>query len=97
MVILARVLHDWDDALVLHLLRHARRALPPGGRLFVIEMLLPEDGADGGLCDLHLLAVTGGRERTLSDYATLLDAAGFTIDGVRPLPAVPCIIAGVAR
>ena len=95
-VILARVLHDWDDD-ALRLLRHARRALPPGGRLFVIEMLLPEDGSAGALCDLHLLAVTGGRERTLSDYAALLDTAGFTIEGVRPLPAVPSVMVGIAR
>ena len=60
-------------------------------------MLLPEDGADGGLCDLHLLVATGGREHTLSDYAALLDTAGFTFEGVRPLPVVPSIIAGVAR
>ena len=63
----------------------------------MIEMLLPENGADGGLCDLHLLVATGGRERTLSDYAALLDTAGFTFEGVRPLPVVPSIIAGVAR
>ena len=96
-VIFARVLHDWDEAPALRLLRHARRALPPAGRLFVIEMILPEDGSAGALCDLHLLVATGGRERTLSDYAALLDAAGFTFDGVRPLPAIPSVIVGVAR
>ena len=30
-VILARVLHDWDDAPALRILRHARCALPSGG------------------------------------------------------------------
>ena len=96
-VILARVLHDWDDAPALHLLRHARRALPSGGRLFVVEMMLPEGGSAGGLCDLHLLAVTGGRERTVSEYAAFLDHAGFSFDGVRRLPALPSIVVGVAR
>ena len=96
-VILARVLHDWDDAPALRLLRHARRALPSGGRLFVVEMMLPEGGSAGGLCDLHLLAVTGGRERTVSEYAALLDQAGFAFDGVRRLPALPSIVVGVAR
>ena len=72
-MILARVLHDWDDASALRLLRtRTRRALPPEGRVFVIEMALPEDRTAGGLCDLHLLAVTGGRERTASEYAALL-------------------------
>ena len=79
------------------LLQNARRTLLPGGRLFVIEMILPEDDPAGALCDLHLLAVTGGRERTRSEYAALLDLAGFAIDSVRPLPTVPSVIFGEAR
>ena len=96
-VTLARVLHDWDDAPAFRLLSHARRALPYGGRLFVVEMMLPEGGSAGGLCDLHLLAATGGRERTVSEYIVLLDRAGFAFDGVHRLPALPSIVVGVAR
>ena len=96
-VVLARVLHDWDDIPALRLLRRARRALPAGGRLFVVEMVLAEGGSTGGLCDLHLLAVNGGRERTASEYATLLDRAGFAFEGVRRLPALPAVVAGLAR
>ena len=96
-VTLARVLHDWDDAAALRLLRQARRALPSSGRLFVVEMVLPEGGSAGGLCDLHLLAVTGGRERTVSEYVALLDRAGFAFNGMRRLPALPSIIVGLAR
>ena len=61
----------------------------------MVEMVLPEDAAPGGLCDLHLLAVTGGRERTVSEYAALLDRAGFVHGGVRRLPALPAVIVGV--
>ncbi len=95
-VILARVLHDWDDGPALRILHQARRALPSGGRVFAVEMVLPEDGPAGGLCDLHLLAVTGGRERTASEYAALLDRAGFVNGGVRRLPGLPSIVVGVA-
>ncbi|MCY4469976.1 MAG: methyltransferase [Thiotrichales bacterium] len=96
-VILARVLHDWDDGPALRLLRHARHALPTGGQLFVVEMVLVEGGSAGGLCDLHLLVATGGRERTTSEYATLFDRAGFAFHGVRRLPALPSVVVGVAR
>ena len=96
-VILARVLHDWDDGSALRILRRARRALPSGGRVFVIEMTLPEDGAAGGLCDLHLLAVTGGRERTGSEYAALLGRAGFVHTGVHRLPGLPSIVVGMRK
>ncbi len=94
-VILARVLHDWDDILALRLLHRAHRALPPGGKLFVVEMMMSEDGAAGGLCDLHLLAVTGGRERTACEYEALLNRAGFDHGGLRQLPGLPAVVVGV--
>lgn len=96
-VVLARVLHDWDDSRAIRILRRARAALRPGGRLFVVETVLPENGASGGLCDLHLLAATGGRERTAADHAALFARSGFAFDGVRPTPALPSVVVGAAR
>lgn len=96
-VTMARVLHDWDDSRALELLRRARGALSRGGRLFVVEMLLAEHGGAGGLCDLHLLVATGGKERTASEYGSLLNAGGFDVEEVRRLPALPSIIAATAR
>ena len=94
-VVLARVLHDWDDRDAGRILAHARAALRPGGRLFVVEMLVPEGGVAGGLCDLHLLMATGGRERTTREFESLLDAAGFGLDAVRALPALVSVLVGV--
>ena len=48
-VVMARVLHDWDDAPALCLLRRARSALPVGGQLFVVEMIVTEGYSTGGL------------------------------------------------
>jgi 2-polyprenyl-3-methyl-5-hydroxy-6-metoxy-1,4-benzoquinol methylase len=96
-VVMARVLHDWDDSKSLQLLCNARGALQPGGRLFLVEMLLPEDGYAGGLCDLHLLLTTGGKERTAAEYEALLHDAGFDLKEIRRIPALPSIIMGVAR
>ena len=78
-LILARVLHDWNDEQVVSILQKARAALKPRGELLVFEMLLPKSGYGGGLCDLHLLAVTGGQERSKEHYSSLLDSAGFEI------------------
>ena len=58
---------------------------------------MPQDAAAGGLCDLHLLMTTGGRERTAAEYTALLRETGFAPGGVRRLPALPSIIVGVAR
>ena len=96
-VILARVLHDWDDGPALRILRHARQALPSGGRLFAVEMALPGNGSAGGLCDLHLFAASGGRERTVCEFISLLDRAGFAYGGMCRMPALPSVLVGVAQ
>ncbi len=76
-ILLTRVLHDWDDDQALTLLHRAREALNPGGQLMIVELLLDPENPGGGLCDLHLRVVTGGRERTLADFAALLRRAGL--------------------
>ncbi|MCC6648433.1 MAG: methyltransferase domain-containing protein [Polyangiaceae bacterium] len=95
--VLARVVHDWGDDDAVRILRNVRRALPKGGRVFLVEMLVDEDGTFGGLCDLHLLLATGGRERTAREYAALLDGAGFELGEVRAINALPSVLVGVAR
>lgn len=76
---LARVLHDWNDEQVIEILRNACSCLPPHGEVLVLEMLLGENGFGGALCDLHLLAVTGGKERRLSEYEDLFARAGLSL------------------
>lgn len=95
-VLLSRVLHDWDDAEAIQILTRARAVLPRGGRLYIIEMLVPDHGVAGSLCDLHLLVATGGRERTAEEFRRLLTATGFECVSVRKLAALPGVIVGVA-
>lgn len=96
-VVLARILHDWDDEPARRILHHARVALGGRGRLFIVEMVLPETGFSGALCDLHLLVATGGRERTEAGYRRLLDEAGFSLREVRRLAALPSVLMAVPR
>lgn len=95
-VVLARVLHDWDDGDAVRILRNARGSLPAGGRLFVVEMVMPENGMSGGLCDLHLWMATGGRERTAPEFEALFGESGFQYEGVRTTGTLPAIVVGVA-
>ena len=78
--VLKDVLHDWDDARALVLLQAVRRAMPPGGRLLLVELLL-EKGPVASLAsrvDLQMLAITdGGRQRSVDQLAALLGKAGF--------------------
>ena len=87
--LLKRILHDWDDAEALAILRTVRAAVGSNGRLAVIDAVMqpgnsPDPNKD---LDLNIMALTGGRERTAADFARLFQAAGFELDGIRPLPA----------
>lgn len=78
-ITMSRVLHDWDDLKCLEILTHAKSNLRAGGRIIIIETVLTEDGWEGGLCDLHLLSVSGGKERTLSDFLEICGSVGLTL------------------
>ena len=81
------VLHDWDDDKSRAILRTLRKSIAPGGRLCVIETVLPPGNAPSPakLFDINMLVMAGGRERTEADYAALFAATGF-----RLLRVVPC-------
>ena len=92
-VVLARVLHDWPDDAALRILRRAREVMTVGGALYVIEMALEESSSgSGGLLDLNMLVMTGGTERSLEQFWTLLAQAGFELLDVRTTSAISSVI-----
>jgi SAM-dependent methyltransferase len=83
--VLSLILHDWDDAKALRLLRNCQAAMSPGSRLVILEQLVPEDPRESpqaAHADLGMLVMTGGKERTLNEYRQLLDRAGLRFDSV---------------
>ena len=87
-VVLSRVLHDWADADARRILERAREAMPAGGSLYVVEMIPDEFTGSGGLLDLNMLVMTGGRERTVNEFKELLAEAGFVLRRVVPTQTV---------
>lgn len=79
--VLSRVLHNWDDEQAVALLRGIRARLPEGGRLLVVDHLLPEtEGFHPALlADLQMLVVLGGKDRTERELEELLAEAGFAV------------------
>jgi hypothetical protein len=77
--LLMEVLHDWPDAQVVEILQAIRQAASRGQTVLVIENVLPDQDPDprGHTLDIIMLAVTGGRERTPSQLATLFSQAGL--------------------
>jgi acetylserotonin O-methyltransferase len=77
---LGRIIHDWGEEKVQLLLRRIFAALPSGGGLLVAEALMDDDRSGPAhvlMQNLNMLVCTEGKERTCSEYRSLLDAAGF--------------------
>jgi len=84
--VLAHVLHDWGDDDAIAILRKCREALPAGGRLLIVEAVLPDGNTPhhGKLMDLLMLTVTGGVERSQDEFDQILTKSGFTLARVYP-------------
>jgi O-methyltransferase domain len=64
--------------------------MAPGGRVLIIERLIPDDPREAVpvlLSDLNMLLVTGGQERTNDEYGALLAAAGLRPGQIEPVAA----------
>lgn len=79
-ILLSNILHDWSLEACAELARRAFAALPSGGRIFVHEMLLDDDGcgpATTASFSLLMLTGTRGQQLTLPELRQLLESAGF--------------------
>jgi hypothetical protein len=78
--ILMEIIHDWPDKEAVAILQAVRRAAAPRAKLLLIEAIVPNDpGPDWSkLLDIHMLALLGGKQRTLSEYERLLEQSGFS-------------------
>ena len=89
-IILKSVIHDWNDARSISILRNCHQALPSGGRLLLVERLMPEspgmtdDDKAHAMSDLNMLRGPGGCERTEGQYRELLRQSGFDLAVVYP-------------
>ena len=97
--IMANVLHDWDDARCVRILRNCRAAMAAGGRVLIVERLIPDDPAAALpvlLSDMNMLVFTGGQERTNAEYGNLLTEAGLHLGRVLPYASPYGVIEGLA-
>ncbi|MCG7525107.1 acetylserotonin O-methyltransferase [Streptomyces sp. OfavH-34-F] len=97
--VLKHIVHDWPEEQALQILRNVRAAVKPGGKLLLVEMVVPEEGNEphsSKLVDLWLLLLVGGRERTRSQYAELVAKAGFRLERVVETAAAVSVVEAVA-
>ncbi|WP_224367948.1 acetylserotonin O-methyltransferase [Hyalangium versicolor] len=91
------VLHDWGDEQCETILRNCHRAAPPGGRLLVVDMILPTKPPPSSLAsvDLKVLMLLGGRERTEAEMVGLLTRTGWRVERIIPMPELYSIVDAV--
>jgi len=88
--LLKDIIHDWDDEPAARILATCRRASAVGGRILLIERVLPERVTEAPadlsavMTDLQMMVQLGSRERTAEEYRGLLEGAGFTFSGAVP-------------
>jgi precorrin-6B methylase 2 len=98
-LVLSRVLNNWDHATQMMLLKKAYDALPLGGALIVQERLIDDErrlNTDGLLSSLNMLLITaGGHNFTGADCIGWMQNAGFRDLYIEPLTAEHSMVVGI--
>lgn len=79
--ILKWIIHDWNDEQSIAILKNIRKQIPANGKLILVDSVVPDTPEPhfSKFIDLNMLVMTGGKERTASEFKTLLAAAGFRL------------------
>ena len=94
---LKMILHDWNDKECESILRSIGAAINPGGRVAVMDQILPEVPTPGEALDMDIAMFIWdtGRERKLSEFESLFEASGFRLDRVTENPSGISVIEAV--
>jgi hypothetical protein len=93
-----RVLMDWGDEQAAEIVRNCAGAMRDGGKVLVVEMVLPpgnEPSPSKAFDLLMLLVHPGARIRTEAEFRDLFAAAGLRLTRIIPTASPNSIIEGV--
>lgn len=95
--LMRHIIHDWDDARSIQILKNCRAAMPAHGKLLLVESVIPENDEPGfgKLLDLNMLIMPGGKERTESEYAALFAASRLKLSRIVDTPAEVHVVEAV--
>jgi ubiquinone/menaquinone biosynthesis C-methylase UbiE len=95
--VMSHIIHDWDENECLKILGNCKKAMKPGSRLLIVEMVLPEGNVfhPGKMTDMIMLSIPGGQERTTTEYRELLAKAGFRLERVVPTNSAASVVEAV--
>jgi len=95
--IMKHIIHDWPDELCLKILKGCRAGVNKGGKLLVVDDVIPpgNDFHPGKFLDLEMLIFPGGHERTEQQFRDLFAAAGWKLTRVIGTQSGISIVEGV--
>ncbi|OMJ72927.1 hypothetical protein SteCoe_28522 [Stentor coeruleus] len=84
-ILMKHILHDWRDNDCKTILNNCRKALTPGGKLFIIDTVVDRGHPAFSVKvfkDINMMAQVGSKERTTEEFRNLLEETGFRIEKV---------------
>jgi hypothetical protein len=75
------VLHDWSDEESVAILKNIQSAAPASATFLIIEGIVNEESRGDFLidCDIEMMVMTTGRERTRVEWEAVFQAAGLPL------------------
>ena len=94
--VMRHIIHDWEDREAIAILRNCGEAMNSGGRILIVETVLPtgNEPCFGKWLDLMMLLV-GGRERTVEEYERLFSASGLRLNRIVSTASEVSILEGL--
>lgn len=92
------IIHDWNDEQSITILQNLAKSAKPGARVLLVESVVEEDDSIPSMSkvmDLNMLAMTGGKERTATEYAELFEKTGFRLEQIIPTPSPMQIVEAI--
>ncbi|KAI3914358.1 hypothetical protein MKW98_014965 [Papaver atlanticum] len=91
-IFMKNVLHDWSDDECILILKGCKKAVSPGGKIIIVEMVLDADSVHPYsklrlTSDIDMMVNNGGKERTEEEWNKLIEASGFVSYKITQLSA----------
>ena len=98
--LLSAILHNWNDADAIRILKNVRQALAPGGKVIVVELVVPErvSGPSQAVeLDMMMWVLFNGYERTEAQFEAIFAAADLRLNRLITTKSPRSIIEAVPR